>query len=353
MVWKRFEPVASLRPRLQQRRRRENSLCRRGRRRRQLAELVPLEHSHRLHGPARSPPHGHQQLADEITRPSGQRRQFDAHLARAIDRHAAIEPGVDVVVDHGLGFAGQRAEPQQRLRRLPALKCFCKRGNSWWRIRLRVKRGSTLLAVVATRLAERVEVGDQFRAADAEQGPNEHGMSQRPCPRHARKSANARAAKNSVQHGLGLIVGRMGGGDEAGAEPSGGLFQEAVSRRAGGGFDAVARGRQLIDVDVADLARHVEPAAQIDDEPLVVIGVGAQADGSDGRRKGVRRRRSSRPPSPATVPRYRLRPRRPPAPSRRPRPTAAKLRPVWFRVDGAWESRRCSRQWQSAVVSAA
>ena len=100
-------------------------------------------------------------------------------------------------------------------------------------------------------------------------------MSERPRPRYAGKAPDARAANDAVQDRLGLIVGRMGGGDEAGAEPPGGFFEEAVSRRAGRGFDAVGR-RQRARLRMAHFAGHPQPAAQIDDESLVFIGVGPQ-----------------------------------------------------------------------------
>ena len=100
-------------------------------------------------------------------------------------------------------------------------------------------------------------------------------MPQRPRPCHAGKAANAGAANDAVQNRLGLIVGRMGSGDEPGAEPSGGLFEEAVSRRACGGFEAVT-GRQPSDIDMAHLAGHAQPAAQIDHETFVFVGVGAE-----------------------------------------------------------------------------
>ncbi len=65
-------------------------------------------------------------------------------------------------------------------------------------------------------------------------------MSQRPGSGHAGEAANARAAHDAVQNRLGLIVGRMGRGHEAGAQPTGGLLQEAISSRSGRSFNAVA-----------------------------------------------------------------------------------------------------------------
>ena len=60
-------------------------------------------------------------------------------------------------------------------------------------------------------------------------------------------------------------------------QPAGGLIQEPVARKAGRGFNAIARlGRQTIHGDVFYLARHAEPVAEFDDELLVVLGVGAQ-----------------------------------------------------------------------------
>ena len=77
----------------------------------------------------------------------------------------------------------------------------------------------------------------------------------------------------------------MGGGDEAGAEPSGGFFEEAVSRRAGGGFDAVAR-RQLPDAPRGPL-RRPRPAGRTNRRRIARLHRRrAASDGSGGRRKG-------------------------------------------------------------------
>ena len=58
----------------------------------QLADIIPLLSPHRLHGPALPPPKGHQQLADNVTRPIAQLGQLDLRRPPLIGRHTSIEP---------------------------------------------------------------------------------------------------------------------------------------------------------------------------------------------------------------------------------------------------------------------
>ncbi len=256
-----------------------------------------------------------------------------AQLVRPYRRHAAIERLVDQFVDDGLRLAGQPAEAQQRLDRF-GVEMSLQPRQQLVADSVSGKAGIGVARIVAIGLAQRVEVAGQVGVADRQQRPDKHGVAQRPCPRHAGKAANARAANDSVQNRLGLIVGGVGRGDEAGAESSGGVFQEAVSRRAGRGFDAVAR-RHPSRIDVAHLASHSQSATQVDNEAFVLVGVGPQVMVQMGGTKATLRLRFSGPPSPATAPRCRPRPKRPAARSHRPSPRAATLRRVWFPVNGS------------------
>ena len=102
-------------------------------------------------------------------------------------------------------------------------------------------------------------------------------MTQGPGPGHAGQPADARPAQDAVQNRLGLVVGRVGGGHEASPQPAGGFFEEAVARRAGGGFQSIAGvGRQLVDGGPPHFAPDPQVPAQLHDEALVLVGGGAQ-----------------------------------------------------------------------------
>ena len=129
---------------------------------------------------------------------------------------------------------------------------------------------------MAIRLGQGVEISPQLCTADAQQGPDERGVAQRPAARHPGQAADARAAKDAVQDRFGLVVGRVGGDDEPCAEPAGGRFQEPIAGRSGGGFQPSPDRTANYRPRRVPLRTSRPAAAQIDDESLVVVGVRSQ-----------------------------------------------------------------------------
>src|SRR5262245_46311749 len=96
--------------------------------------------------------------------------------------------------------------------------------------------------VFAIGLIDRSEILQHILSFHFQEGPNQtRGCVERTNARHAAKTRQTRAAKNVMQDGLDLVVGRMGRCHISGAVCFGRLSQKAVSRLASNGFDASRR----------------------------------------------------------------------------------------------------------------
>ena len=131
-----------------------------------------------------------------------------------------------------------------------------------------------IAGVGAERLLTIAEIRGQFRAADAQQRPQERRRAEPPRARHAAQAADARAAKNAMQDRLGLIVGRVRGDDKACPHAPGHLFQHGISSPASGGLDPLAAtAGSRIDRGRRNFARQPQLPAKLLDKGLIGVRI--------------------------------------------------------------------------------
>ena len=87
-------------------------------------------------------------------------------------------------------------------------------------------------------LANLIEVAKHIGTCEVQHWTDQlNSRRQRPAWGDAAKPSDTAAPNDAVQHGFGLVVGRVGGGDPLGSGFSGHLRQKLVSQSTGGRFD--------------------------------------------------------------------------------------------------------------------
>ncbi len=125
-------------------------------------------------------------------------------------------------------------------------------------------------SILAPWLALGLEEGSHHDTRHSEKRPHQcHSIRERPRTPHARQSGRSGATKESVQHGLRLIIGRMPDGDVAGGTGPGRRLEKLISQPTGEPLAAVGIGHTADGNRPGD-ELQTEPVSKGGDEPPVI-----------------------------------------------------------------------------------
>ena len=135
--------------------------------------------------------------------------------------------------------------------------------------------------VVPGRLAQFAQILQHLLARNGQQRANHlHAGPHRAAKGDAAQPVQPRAAEQAMKHRLGLVAGRVAGGDVMQAVAARRLRQPAIAFAAGHGFEVAALfGGQSSDIETMQgkckmrLSRSQEAGVQIDDERFIGVTV--------------------------------------------------------------------------------
>ncbi len=111
--------------------------------------------------------------------------------------------------------------------------------------------------------SRRCQAGEQVRAGEGEEGTDD-GPLDRPLYRpDTAEPLQAGAEEEPQDHGLGLVVPVMGGGDVARAGAAADLFQKFIAHPAGGGLGALSGVAEAWDLAALGDQRYADLRGQV------------------------------------------------------------------------------------------
>ncbi len=147
---------------------------------------------------------------------AGQGGGVNFHDVLVFMQYHSIMKLINKAVDHVFYVGGQCAEAEERIGNAPVIMPL-EQGQEFVADAVSGEAAVGIAGIVAEWLANIAEIFFHFAAADADKRAEERGVSQAPRAGHAGQAGDASAANNAVQNGFGLVVGCMGGEDEASA----------------------------------------------------------------------------------------------------------------------------------------
>ena len=165
-----------------------------------------------------------------------------ANLGRLVGQ-ARLQETFRRLLDRRLHFVRLLGQPQDRSPHLRAELPFQDRSTATWRMRLRVRLWSALVAIGAIILADFCQPAFDLLAMDAQQGPHKRDpLRQRPRRFHAAKPGQPRPAQQMMQHRFDPVVRVVRHGNVGASQSAGRPFEELITDDSRGLLDIPSLG---------------------------------------------------------------------------------------------------------------